>query len=739
MYPVTALFQSKIKETTRMFKSSIEIQHSAGVLTLTDKDIILGTMQIDESSQSGQNFTVGGIVAGTFNVEIVNKTDSINGSFTVDNILVTVDEMLHTVDYYEDYVGINFEGATIIPQVALQVSESPEVWEYVPLGKFKIDEVNKQRNTIQIKAIDNMIELDKPYDLSGLGYPATLYQIYTNICNVADVNIGTVSFVNQGYMVDKRPEGDYTLRDMLAFVAELSGTFARFNRLGALELVWYTNSGLTLTGANRFNFIPREDLVQIRGVSRTIVDNTGEEITYLAGFDDYTVDFSSNPLLQNNFETVLSNVYNNVKDTIFTPYDSRWQGNPAIQCGDAIIQVDRDGNSYNTLVTHSSYKYRGACTLSAKGLPIKAKGYKGSTNKKIAEIKRKIEQELGNKLTSLEQAQLNVTELIANMLGGYVVQGTDALYIADNQDINLARKVWKWGIGGFGYSSTGIAGPYTAGISADGTIVAMLVSANIVTANMIETGVMTSVKGNMVIDLNNNVMRVADDLGRNRVLLGEYEANKFGIQIKDTINNRTLLDENGLMNSWQQNVAENFDSNHSAKLKFYLPPNAGNIINLNLSFSLEKFRSYVDMVYLSDSSFIDFGGGFTGIKNAGSVGNHAHSALGYSGASGGHSHTVDISHSHTADFSHGHNLRYAVFEVGAPTDVGIKIDGVDRTSELGGLRSGEITVSDLNIKPYVTTNGWHTIEFFMPANTVTPVVSRVVANIFGMIFMYAPN
>ena len=80
-------------------------------------------------------------------------------------------------------------------------------------------------------------------------------------------------------------------------------------------------------------------------------------------------------------------MYDRVKGTVFTPYESRWQGNPAVQPGDKITQIDRDGNIIPTIVTHSTYKYRGAGELSGKGLPVKAKGYKGSTNKKIAEIK----------------------------------------------------------------------------------------------------------------------------------------------------------------------------------------------------------------------------------------------------------------------------------------------------------------------------------------------------------------
>ena len=148
---------------------------------------------------------------------------------------------------------------------------------------------------------------------------------------------------------------------------------------------------------------------------------TVDDVTYLSGTDDYAIDLTGNPLLQSDYEAVLSTIYTAVKDVVFTPYDSRWQGDPAIQAGDMITQVDRDGNEYETLVTSSTYKYRRASILSANGLPLKAKGYKGSTNKKLVEIKRRIDKEVGDKLTTLEQAQLNATELIANMLGGYAI------------------------------------------------------------------------------------------------------------------------------------------------------------------------------------------------------------------------------------------------------------------------------------------------------------------------------
>lgn len=493
MYPVTELFKGKIKENNRMFKCKIQIQHSQGMLDLSDKDLILGSLSYSEGSQAGEEFTIGGTVASDLSFIIKNKPE---------------------------YADIDFEGATVIPQVALLLSvgldtenyflaaphpsefeegEGQELWEWVPLGVFNIDDPVKLRNTTQIKAIDNMIKFDKPYSLSLLSYPATLYQIYVNACNVCDVNVGTLDFPNKDHIVLERPEGEYTFRDIIGYVAELAGCFVKCNRIGAAEIRWYEETGLTLGPGNRFKFLPKDYQVKIKGIIATV-----EDAIYLTGTDDYAIDLSDNPLLQGGYETVLPNILNHVKDTVFTPFDSSWQGNPAIMAGDIIKQVDRDGNEYNTLVTNSTYKYRGASALSAKGLPEKARGFKGSTNKKIAQVKRKIEKEIGDKLKTLEQAQLNAMELMGNMLGGHLIEDkiNGIIYIADNPDITLATKLWKWGTGGFGYSEDGGVTWKTA-ITADGSIVAMLIAANIITADMVHTGILQSEDGSSWINLNN--------------------------------------------------------------------------------------------------------------------------------------------------------------------------------------------------------------------------------------------
>lgn len=50
------------------------------------------------------------------------------------------------------------------------------------------------------------------------------------------------------------------------------------------------------------------------------------------------------------------------------------------------------------------------------------------------------------------------------------------IYITDNEDLNLARKMWRWSEAGLAYSSTGRGGPWTVGMTKDGQIVADLIN-----------------------------------------------------------------------------------------------------------------------------------------------------------------------------------------------------------------------------------------------------------------------
>ena len=71
----------------------------------------------------------------------------------------------------------------------------------------------------------------------------------------------------------------------------------------------------------------------------------------------------------------------------------------------------------------------------------------------------------------VKQAVDQATALITAATHGHVVTTADEQLIMDTNDVNTARKVWRWNLNGLGYSSTGYNGTYKTAITMDGQIV----------------------------------------------------------------------------------------------------------------------------------------------------------------------------------------------------------------------------------------------------------------------------
>lgn len=103
-------------------------------------------------------------------------------------------------------------------------------------------------------------------------------------------------------------------------------------------------------------------------------------------------------------------------------------------------------------------------------------------------------QEIANQLKKIDtdsilsQAQINATNLINHPFGGYIYISTDTgeLYIMDSGDPTTAVQVWKWGLGGLGFSSNGLSGPYGIAITQDGRINADYITTGTLSASVIE-------------------------------------------------------------------------------------------------------------------------------------------------------------------------------------------------------------------------------------------------------------
>lgn len=97
---------------------------------------------------------------------------------------------------------------------------------------------------------------------------------------------------------------------------------------------------------------------------------------------------------------------------------------------------------------------------------------------------------INNKISSdgsdsiLAQAKESATNLINHPFNGNIIidKENGNLYFLDTNDVSTAQKIWKFGLGGFGFSSTGINGPYEIALTQDGKIVADFITAGVLRA-----------------------------------------------------------------------------------------------------------------------------------------------------------------------------------------------------------------------------------------------------------------
>ena len=112
----------------------------------------------------------------------------------------------------------------------------------------------------------------------------------------------------------------------------------------------------------------------------------------------------------------------------------------------------------------------------------------------IKQIKSEIADQKSESMNFMLNAISIATALITGAKGGNVVMNQDSdgfpaeLLIMDTKDINTAKKIWRWNIAGFGYSSNGYNGPYKTAITMDGGIVADFINTGSLSASLITTG-----------------------------------------------------------------------------------------------------------------------------------------------------------------------------------------------------------------------------------------------------------
>lgn len=123
-------------------------------------------------------------------------------------------------------------------------------------------------------------------------------------------------------------------------------------------------------------------------------------------------------------------------------------------------------------------------------------------------------------MSMVAQAAENATQLITGNRGGYVVihsstgaSEPDEILIMDTPSIETATKVWRWNNSGLGYSESGYPGPYISAWTIDGVFNADFITAGTISANLIKSGLLTSLNQMTTFDMDSGEFTIGQEKG----------------------------------------------------------------------------------------------------------------------------------------------------------------------------------------------------------------------------------
>lgn len=380
MYPVSSIFQllmQKLDSTsTESVYGTLSVRNSEGIVTYNfdENAIIQGSLVIKDQLGDGK-FGFGGAYIRNMSVKI--DCDKIEG-LSATNINLTNAEI-------EMWYRLNYSRG--------------ESHEDVYMGKFYIDSRNSSRK-FQILSLIGEDCLTK-FDVTSVAMTdASPYEVYATACALAGVEPLTSkedvdALPNGGLSLTFDTSQIQTARDMLMWVAKLTGTIARVKRQSeqGIELVRIPTKYTTFNIVGLFDLDAfKEDNGTIIGKDSTYrTEYTDTSVRILTLLTDYkgerlskgwhytsdnpgapdllegTMEIESNPLLagktSSEVETALAALQDYTQHLRMTPFRVEFTGNPAIEIGDFVYLQSggaiNDSFRHYGVVTYHRWVFRG--------------------------------------------------------------------------------------------------------------------------------------------------------------------------------------------------------------------------------------------------------------------------------------------------------------------------------------------------------------------------------------------
>lgn len=339
MQNTTANYKLEINKPSREFECKITIGNNI----YNNDELVNLTL---EHTQPQEGFSIGDTISQSLDLTLLNRGD-----------------IIYSTSQIKVEIGLKI-GSTI---------------EYILMGIFNIDDIEKTDYTTKFTAYDNMIKFETPY-FSSLGDKPTLKQVVNELSKITGIEfIGSLP----NYTVSKL-EG-FTCREVLSYVASICGGNAVITRDGKFTIKSLSEIKKSIDGNNYFDYKREEVKYKIGKISCQIDENN---ILYKGstGTDSMELGFE-NPWVT---ETILNDLYNKLNGLSYLGYSMKWQGDLSLDPYDIVTVTDIKNVIRKIPILSQKISYTGGLTseIGAKGESKNKNSFSssGSTSNKVNRV-----------------------------------------------------------------------------------------------------------------------------------------------------------------------------------------------------------------------------------------------------------------------------------------------------------------------------------------------------------------
>ena len=363
MQNTTANYKLEINKPSREFECKITIGNNI----YNNDELVNLTL---EHTQPQEGFSIGDTISQSLDLTLLNRGD-----------------IIYSTSQIKVEIGLKI-GSTI---------------EYILMGIFNIDDIEKTDYTTKFTAYDNMIKFETPY-FSSLGDKPTLKQVVNELSKITGIEfIGSLP----NYTVSKL-EG-FTCREVLSYVASICGGNAVITRDGKFTIKSLSEIKKSIDGNNYFDYKREEVKYKIGKISCQIDENN---ILYKGstGTDSMELGFE-NPWVT---ETILNDVYNKLNGLSYLGYSMKWQGDLSLDPYDIVTVTDIKNVIRKIPILSQKISYTGGLTseIGAKG-ETKNKNSFSNSGSIVNKVNRAIIEQAIIKEALIEKANIKDVEAVS--------------------------------------------------------------------------------------------------------------------------------------------------------------------------------------------------------------------------------------------------------------------------------------------------------------------------------------